>query len=113
MATARLCAALLLSLSMLALAEMQAADFADCAGVVLDENGVPVGAAQVKFENSSGQVLRAETDGAGRFMLRRFTAGDYTVEVRKVGFFLLTWQSVTVRPGTNKPPLTLTHPHSL
>src|SRR5713226_1446048 len=113
MATARLFAALLLSLSMLALPEMQAADFADCAGVVLDENGVPVGAAQVKFENSSGQVLRAETDGAGRFMLRRFTAGDYTVEVRKVGFFLLTGQSFTVRPGTNELTLTLNHAQEL
>src|SRR5713101_8347400 len=113
MATARLFAALLLSLSMLALAEMQAADFADCAGVVLDENGVPVGAAQVKFENSSGQVLRAETDGAGRFMLRRFPAGDYTVEVRKVGFFLLTGQSFTVRSGTNELTLTLNHAQEL
>src|SRR6266851_2903980 len=90
MATARLFAALLLSLSMLALAEMQAADFADCAGVVLDEN-----------------------DGAGRFMLRRFTAGDYTVEVRKVGFFLLTGQSFTVRPGTNELTLTLNHAQEL
>src|SRR6266568_3357966 len=113
MATARLLAALLLSLSILAPAEMQAADFADCAGVVLDENGVPVGAAQVKFENSSGQVLRAETDGAGRFILRRFPAGDYKVEVRKAGFFLLTGQSFTVRPGTNELTLTLNHAQEL
>src|SRR6266704_2252598 len=113
MATARLLAALLLFLSMLASAEMQAADFADCAGVVLDENSVPVGAAQVKFENSSGQVLRAETDGAGRFILRRFPAGDYKVEVRKAGFFLLTGQSFTVRPGTNELTLTLNHAQEL
>src|SRR6266704_2773497 len=113
MATARLLAALLLFLSILASAEMQAADFADCAGVVLDENGVPVGAAQVKFENSSGQVLRAETDSAGRFMLRRFPAGDYKVEVRKAGFFLLTGQSFTVRPGTNELTLTLNHAQEL
>src|SRR6266566_3971562 len=113
MATARLLAALLLFLSILAWAEMQAADFADCAGAVLDENGVPVRAAQVKFENSSGQVLRAETDGAGRFMLRRFPAGDYKVEVRKVGFFLLTGQSFTVRPGTNELILTLNHAQEL
>src|SRR2546425_7563875 len=113
MATARLLAALLLFLSILAPAEMQAADFADCAGVVLDENGVPVGAAQVKFENSSGQVLRAETDSAGRFMLRRFPAGDYKVEVRKTGFFLLTGQPFTVRPGTNELTLTLNHAQEL
>src|SRR6266704_2006389 len=113
MATARLLAALLLFLSILASAEMQAADFADCAGVVLDENGVPVGAAQVKFENSSGQVLRAETDSAGRFMLRRFPAGDYKVEVRKTGFFLLTGQPFTVRPGTNELILTLNHAQEL
>ena len=113
MATARLLAALLLFLSILAPTEMQAADFADCAGVVLDENGVPVGAAQVKFENSSGQVLRAETDGAGRFMLRRFPAGDYKVEVRKAGFFLLTGESFTVRPGANELTLTLNHAQEL
>src|SRR6266700_1106331 len=109
MATARLLAALLLFLSILAPAEMQAADFADCAGVVLDENGVPVGAAQVKFENSSSQVLRAETDSAGRFMLRRFPAGDYKVEVRKTAFFLPTGQPFTVRPGTNELTLSMNH----
>src|SRR3989441_7564043 len=45
--------------------------------------------------------------------LFRSPAGDYTVEVRKVGFFLLTGQSFTVRPGTNELTLTLNHAQEL
>jgi len=92
---------------------MQAADSADCAGAVVDENSVPVGAAQVKFENSAGKVYRTETDAAGRFVLQSLPAGDYKVEVRKEGFFLLSGQSFSLHDGRNELTLTLNHVQEL
>ena len=47
MGSTRLFAIVWVSISLLASAEMHAADSADCAGAVVDENSVPVGAAQV------------------------------------------------------------------
>ena len=92
---------------------MQAAASADCAGAVVDENSVPVGAAQVKFENSAGKVYRTETDAAGRFVLQSLPAGDYKVEVRKEGFFLLSGQSFSLHDGRNELTLTLNHVQEL
>src|SRR6266852_5505918 len=79
----------LASISSLLSARILAAAAAQCTGVVLDENGVPVSAAQIKLEDTSGRAYRTETDGAGRFTIRDLPAGDYKVEVRKERFFLL------------------------
>src|SRR5713226_397214 len=113
MGSTRLFAVVLVSISLLASAEMQAADSADCAGAVVDENSVPVGAAQVKFDISAGKVYRTETDGAGRFVLQNLPAGDYKVEVRKEGFFLLSGQSFSLHAGCNELRLTLNHVQEL
>jgi len=113
MASSRLFAVVLVSISLLASAEMHAAASADCAGAVVDENSVPVGAAQLKFENSAGKVYRTETDGAGRFILQNLPAGDYEVEVRKEGFFLLSGQSFPLHAGRNELTLTLNHVQEL
>src|SRR5260370_1054922 len=113
MRSAHLLAAALAALNILASAGIQAADSAECAGVVLDENGVPVGAAQIKFEQGSGKTYSTETDGAGRFALRNLSAGDYKVEVRKQGFFLLTGKALTLRAGPNEATFTLNHAQEL
>ncbi len=113
MGSTRLFAVVWVSISLLAPAEMQAAASADCAGAVVDENSVPVGAAQVKFENSAGKVYRTETDAAGRFVLQNLPAGDYKVEVRKEGFFLLSGQSFSLHDGRNELTLTLNHVQEL
>ena len=113
MASTRLFTVVLVTISLLASAEMQAADSADCAGSVVDENSVPVGAAQVKLENSVGRVYRTETDGAGRFILQNLPAGDYEVEVRKEGYFLLSGQSFSLHAGRNELTLTLNHVQEL
>ena len=113
MASTCLFAVVLVSISLLASSEIQAADSTDCAGAVVDENSVPVGAAQVKFENSAGKVFRTETDGAGRFILQNLPAGDYKVEVRKEGFFLLSGQSFSLHAGRNELTLTLNHVQEL
>jgi hypothetical protein len=73
-------------LSMLASTRVHAADSADCAGVVLDENGVPIAATKIALQSSSGQTFRGETDGAGRFLLRNVPVGDYQLEAHKEGF---------------------------
>src|SRR5260370_14532 len=93
--------------------ERQAVDSADCAGAVVDENSVPVAAAQVKFENSTGNVYRTETDGAGRFILQNLLAGNYKIEVRKEGFFLLSGQTFSLHAGRNELTLTLNHVQEL
>jgi hypothetical protein len=104
-----LLAAALASLLILASARIQAADSAELTGVVLDENGAPVGAVQIKFEPGSGKTYQAETDGRGRFLLADLPAGDYKVEVRKQGFFLLSGKVLTVRAGPNELIFTLNH----
>src|SRR6266849_3960587 len=66
MVSIRLLAVVLVSLSILVSARVHAADSADCAGVVLDENDVPIAAAKITLQNSSGQTFSSETDAAGR-----------------------------------------------
>src|SRR5216684_2617658 len=108
-----LLAVVLASLSILASARVHAADSANCTGVVLDENDVPIAAAKITLQNSSGQTFSSETDAAGRFLLRNVPVGDYQVEARKEGFFVLSGQTVTLRPGPNDIHLTLKHAEEL
>lgn len=105
----RLVVAILVLHSVLIAAGIHAAESADCTGLVLDENGVPVGAAQVKLEDAAGNPHRTETDGTGRFTLQNLAPGDYKAEVRKEGFFVLAGQAVTLRAGANEVTLVLNH----
>jgi Carboxypeptidase regulatory-like domain len=86
-----------------------ASDLAFCTGVVLDENGVPVAAAQLKLEDAVGHVFQTETDGAGRFTLRNLHPGSYKLEVRKQGFFVLASNEAKLQAGANELSLTLNH----
>src|SRR5216684_8416448 len=113
MVSTLLLAVVLASLSILASARVHAADSADCAGVVLDENGVPIGAAKITLQSSGGQTFRSETDGAGRFLLRNVPVGDYALEASKEGFFVLSSRTVTLLPGSNDIHLTLNHAEEL
>lgn len=90
-----------------------AADTADCTGVVVDENSVPVTAAKISVERANELPRLAETDGAGRFTFRNLPPGDYTAEVRKEGFFLLSSRQITLLPGPNEITFTLNHAHEL
>ncbi len=90
-------------------APVRAADAATCTGLVLDETGVPVPAAQLKLNDTSAHIYRTETDGAGRFTLKNLPAGDYKLELRKQGFFVIANRSVTLRPGPTELNLTLNH----
>jgi Carboxypeptidase regulatory-like domain/TonB dependent receptor len=106
-------AAVLLALGIVAPAPLRAADYADCSGVVLDENNVPISAVQIKLEGASGKAYSAETDGAGRFTLRNLPAGYYQAEVRKEGFFVLSGKALDLHPGLNDRTFTLNHAQEL
>src|SRR5580698_8134671 len=107
MRIARLFTSLFAGLMMLASLPARAADLAACSAIILDENNVPVPAAQIKLEDGSAHVYRAETDGAGRFTLKNLPAGDYKLEVRKEGFFVISGRALTLQPGLNEFSLTL------
>jgi len=113
MGIVRLFTSALVCLSILASLPTRAADLAACTGLVLDENGIPVVAAQLKLEDSSAHVYRTETDGAGRFTLRNLPAGDFKLEVRKQGFFVIAARAITFQPGANELNLTLNHAEEL
>jgi Carboxypeptidase regulatory-like domain len=113
MVSARLCAAVFASLIIFAAVEVQASDSAECSGVVLDENSVPVVAAKIRLERQGGQEYRAETNDAGRFTFQNLPDGDYKVEVRKEGFFLLTDYTIALHAGNNELSLTLNHAQEL
>ena len=102
-------ASIVVCLVLLAATGTPAVDLAGCTGVVMDENGVPLPAAQVTLSDAAGRLYRAETDGAGRFTIRNLAAGDYKIEARKEGFFLLSGQTATLKPGPNELTLTLNH----
>ena len=109
MKSMRLLAVTLCCLVLLVAGGVRAADLAVCTGVVLDENGVPLVAAQIAFEASNGRVFHSETDGAGRFTIKNVPVGDYKIEVRKEGFFVLSNYAATLQPGANEFKLTLNH----
>src|SRR5262249_7344826 len=90
-------------------AQALAQGLADCAGVVVDENGVPVAAAKVSLQIQGGKPYRTETDRAGRFVLRNLPSGDYQVETRKEGFFVLTGEVLSLHTGSNEITLSLRH----
>jgi len=113
MGSLRLLTALLGFVSLLASAHARAADNAWCEGQVSDENGVPIGGAQIKFEGSMGNAFGAQTDGAGRFRLADLPIGDYKVDIRKEGFFLLSGKVLTLHSGRNELTLTLNHSQEL
>ena len=89
--------------------ETVAGGVAACAGVVVDENGVPVGGAQIKLEDATGRTYQTETDGAGRFAFHELPAGDYKAEVRKDGFFLLSGGKLSLAAGPNETSFTINH----
>ena len=92
---------------------VRAEDTAGCTGLVTDENGVPIPAAQIKLVDATGATFKGETDEAGRFTLRNLPTGDYKVEVHKEGFFLLSGQALNLRAGANEANFTLNHAQEL
>jgi len=78
-------------------------------GRVTDENGLPVGNAQVKLGLASGQVFSAVSDDAGYFSLSSLSPGEYTVRVEKQGFFVLAGQQIQLAPDSTEFIFALNH----
>jgi len=113
MRSAVLLAALLACLCGIAGSRLCAQEPADCAGVIVDENGVHIAAAKITLQMDGGGMFHAESDGAGRFTLRNLPTGDYKVEARKEGFFVVAGEPLSLRPGMNELTLTLRHAEEL
>jgi len=71
-------------------------------GRVVDENGLPVGGAQVKLEIAGGQIFSAVSDDAGFFSIADFPVGEATVQVQKQGFFVLEGQKIEVSASSSE-----------
>ncbi len=78
-------------------------------GRVIDEDGLPVGGAQVKLEQAGGQIFLAASDDAGYFSLPDLPAGEYTARVEKRGFFVLADQKIELQAATTEVSFTLNH----
>jgi Carboxypeptidase regulatory-like domain/TonB dependent receptor len=113
MGSSRLFAVALACLGILAPFRLCAADTADCTGVVLDENSVPIAAARITLERANEPPRVVETDGAGRFTLHNLPVGDYKAEIRKEGFFLVSGQPIALHAGVNEITFTLNHAYEV
>jgi hypothetical protein len=82
-------------------------------GRVLDENGLPVGEAQVKLEMTGGQTFLGTTDDAGAFAIEILAAGEYTAQITKPGFFILEGQKFELAADSGEISFTLNHAEEL
>jgi hypothetical protein len=78
-------------------------------GRVIDENRLPVGAAQVKLEVAGGLPISAITDDAGYFSIPNLAPGTYTMRIEKPGFFLLANQKIELSPESGEFSFSLNH----
>jgi hypothetical protein len=78
-------------------------------GRVVDENGLPVGGAQVKLEHAGGQTFSAVSDDTGFFSIANLVAGEYTARVIKPGFFVLADQKIQLTADSSEFEFTLNH----
>ncbi len=82
-------------------------------GRVEDENGLPVGGAQVKLELAGGQIFFTSTDDAGAFSVAKLAVGEYTARITKPGFFVLEGQKITLAAECGEFAFTLNHSEEL
>jgi hypothetical protein len=113
MALPRFVAAFAVALGLLVPSALRAADSADCSGVVLDENNVPVAAVHITLQRVGGKAYATESDGAGRYALHNLPAGDYQAEVRREGYFVLSGKPLTLHSGLNEVTFGLNHAHEI
>jgi len=76
-------------------------------GRVVDENGLPIGGAQVKLEVEGGQSFSVVSDDAGFFSIAQFPVGEATAQVEKKGYFVLAGQKIQVSAAASEFTFTL------
>jgi len=82
-------------------------------GRVVDENGLPVGGAQVKLEMAGGRTFLGATDDAGAFTIENLAAGEYTAHIARPGFFILEGQKIELAADSGEIAFTLNHAEEL
>jgi len=102
------------TVGLLALCSWQGASFAAdtllvLKGRVVDENGLPVGGAQVKLDAGGGQSFSAASDDAGFFSLPSLPPGEYTVRIEKQGFFVVADQKILLAADSSEFVFALNH----
>jgi len=105
----RLVLAVLLALVLLAGAGSAADTLLVLKGRVIDENGLPVGGAQVKLELAGGQSFSAASDDAGYFSFPNLPPGEYEARIEKLGYFVLANQKIELRAESTDFTFTLNH----
>lgn len=72
-------------------------------GIVTDNAGAVIPGAEVVLTNdSSGSVLRTQTNGEGFFAIAGVAAASYTLRVQSEGFAVLERTGVVFRPGDKR-----------
>jgi hypothetical protein len=99
----------LLALLFAGSASFSLADPLTLKGRVIDENGLPVGDAQVKVATVGGPTYSAVTDDAGFFSLPNLPPGEYDLRVEKASFFVLENQKLQVSDANQDFTFTLNH----
>src|SRR5688572_4583612 len=71
-------------------------------GVVTDDNGAKVAAAQVVLNFTPGVQLATQTDESGSFEYKGLRPGPYLIEVKADGFSVFTSESIQLERGESK-----------
>jgi hypothetical protein len=82
-------------------------------GRIVDEDGLPVGAAQVTIKSPSGQTTVLFTEPTGTFSLAGVAPGDYELRIEKIDFFVLDTQKISLAGDSAEFTFTLTHQDEL
>ena len=78
-------------------------------GRVVDENGLPVGGAQVKLQHLIDLTLLAASDDAGYFSFKNLPPGEYSIQIEKQSYFVLANQKIELAAGSTEVTFTLNH----
>jgi Carboxypeptidase regulatory-like domain len=78
-------------------------------GRVVDENGGPVGGAQVSWRGAGGVAVTASSDPAGNFRAVLPAAGEYALRVERPGFFVFTDGHHAIEAGSQQVTIRLNH----
>ena len=76
-------------------------------------SGAEILLTSVVGEAPSPLAQRILSDDVGRVFLENLPPGDYRVTIRKLGFFLLSDQSLTLHEGANEVSFALAHEQEL
>lgn len=105
----RFFAAVLLTLQLFACTSSAANTPVELKARVIDEDGLPVGDAQVQLEAAGGQTLSAVSDDGGYFSLLNLSPGEYKVRIEKKGYFILADQKIQLAADSGEFAFMLNH----